>query len=181
MNDKQRDRLAKAKASLKASGMTVSAKHVRVKCNVCEKVWPVRTTMPEIYTESVRNRWICPLCKTEEGDMAQTKEERNAKARARYAAKQVVKPEPRVVAKVEARLKKAGISRPRVAETWIKVLSECVGKKVPDHDIVVCMNTRTGRPGYTESDVARHRSLYNLGKIKGQLAAPEQKLQRFEA
>jgi len=109
--------------------------------------------------------------------MGQSKEERNVKAREAYARRQGKASVPVVTQKA---ISKAVSKSTSVAGTWIRILSGAVGKGLPDGELAKMMCDETGRTGYVASDVARHRSLYNRGKIKGQTSAPSKQLVKHE-
>ncbi len=44
---------------------------LKLTCIMCKKIWPIRATKPELYTEEIKNNWKCVLC-----DCKSKKEER---------------------------------------------------------------------------------------------------------
>lgn len=70
-------------------------------------------------------------------------------------------------------------SSEKVYETWIRIFDENTKKKLNDEQLANAMQTaHPGKKAYTAADVAKHRSLYNNGKIKSQTKAPKVKVEQ---
>ena len=110
--------------------------------------------------------------------MPQSKEERNAKAREAYARRKV----STVLTPASAKQSSKPKLKVSVASLWISVLHDAVGKNLSDDAIALTLSKALpDRTPYLAEDVARHRTLYNHGRIKGQTSVPSKKLERTVA
>lgn len=74
---------------------------------------------------------------------------------------------------------KSKTSTLRVHEGWCQILSENHKLKLSDKALAVKMcKLFPDKKAYTEADVAAHRSMWNNGRIKGQVSKPKTRLER---
>ncbi len=73
---------------------------------------------------------------------------------------------------------------PKVQELWIQLFSSSHSKNLTDDQLAKEMTKlaagKTRKGSYTAADIARHRSLYNLGKIAGQTGKPKSQIEKYE-
>lgn len=83
--------------------------------------------------------------------------------------------------KVTGAKAKSAVSE-KAYETWIRLMAEQPKKKLNDTALAKEMQkAHPGKKVYDENDVARHRSLYNNGKIKSQSKAPKVRIEQYGA